>query len=330
MNEPNTRFRLITRSTATQREDFARDVATGLKSVPKWLPCRYFYDPLGSKLFEAICELPEYYLTRAETAILQQYAAEIVSAFPATTDLIELGSGSAVKTRLLLEAFSRRGTLGRYIPIDICREVLEQSAQSLLAAYPELEIEGLAAEYHDGLAYLREHDARPKLVLWLGSNIGNLDRSDAIRFLNQLAGALAPPDQVLIGFDLRKSRAVLEAAYDDACGVTAAFNRNILRRINVELGGNFDLRGFAHRATYNEQLGRIEMHLVSARPQQVRLDRLQLKVAFDAGETIHTENSYKYTPAEIDTLAAAAGLPARQQWYDAERRFCLALFGGGR
>jgi L-histidine N-alpha-methyltransferase len=324
--EPHARFTLVGLPAEDRLARFARDVAAGLAAVPKHLPCCYLYDRLGSRLFEAICELPEYPLTRAETAILRTHAEEIAALFPPATDLIELGSGTAAKTRLLIEAFLRRRGRLRYVPLDICRTVLEESSRDLLHAYPRLEVLAIAGEYREGLEHLRAMASPHKLVLWLGSNIGNLERAEAARFLAQVRGTLAPGDRLLVGIDLRKDRAALEAAYDDSCGVTAAFNRNLLVRINRELGGDFDVRAFAHHAVYNEGEGRVEMYLVCTRPQRVRLERLGLDVAFAAGEAIHTENAYKYSPAEIEALAVAAGLRTERAWLDPDGGFRLNLF----
>lgn len=318
------RFRLVELTAGDPRAEFARDVAAGLTAEPKRLSCRYFYNGEGSRLFAAICELPEYYLTRAETEILQCHACEIASLFPADVTVIELGSGSAVKTRLLLEALLP-GRRVRYLPIDICRPVLEQSAADLVERFGTLEIVAVAAEYHEGLRHLASESVRPRLILWLGSNIGNFTRAEAAAFLRRVRDTMTPPDRMLVGVDLRKDRAVLEAAYDDAAGVTAAFNRNLLARINHELDGNFDLSVFQHRAIYNEDPGRIEMYLVSTRVQGVTIGRIGLNVTFAAGETIHTENSYKYSLAEINALATAAGLQEQSSWRDVAGRFSLHL-----
>ena len=321
------RFRLLDLFAEDLAAEFGRDVAAGLTAAPKRLSCRYFYDREGSRLFEAICALPEYYLTRAETAILRDHVCEIAADFPGDVTVIELGSGSAVKTRLLLETLRHGQRKVRYIPIDICRDVLEESAAALLRLFPELEIVAVAAEYHKGLRQLRSESAARKLVLWLGSNIGNFERTDAGAFLRRVRDTLQTGDRVLVGVDLRKDRFVLEAAYDDAAGVTAAFNRNLLVRINHELGGDFDLSAFRHRAVYDVDLGRIEMYLVSTRSQRVAIGRLGLEVAFAAGETVHTENSYKYSLPEMEAVARAAGLHTERCWQDAEERFSLHLLG---
>lgn len=319
------RFTLIASTTSNRLAAFARDVHRGLTAHPKHLPCCYFYDAEGALLFEEICTLPEYYLTRAEREILQARATEVIDRFPTPPTLVELGSGSAAKTRLLIEACLRRhGTL-RYVPIDICRPMLEQSSRQLLQEYPGLEILALAAEYHDGLRHLQTLGAGPKLILWLGSNIGNFDRPDAVRFLREVRDTMAADDALLVGIDLRKERTLLERAYDDSQGVTADFNLNLLVRINRELGGHFDLDTFEHRAIYNEGPGRIEMYLVSKQEQQVRIENLDLRVALSAGEAIHTENSYKYSLAEIESLAAASSLQITSQWFDDRRQFSVNL-----
>jgi L-histidine N-alpha-methyltransferase len=211
------------------------------------------------------------------------------------------------------------------VPIDIWRPVLEESAAGLLERFPPLEIVAVAAEYHEGLRHLRNESDRPRLILWLGSNIGNFTRAEAAAFLRRIRETMTPVDRMLVGVDLRKDRAILEAAYDDAAGVTAAFNLNLLARINHELGGNFDLSAFQHRAIYDPKLGRIEMHLVSTRAQSVTIRRIGLSVRFAAGENIHTENSYKYDLAEIHAVAAAAGLQDQRYWQDAAGRFHLHL-----
>jgi L-histidine N-alpha-methyltransferase len=323
---PQSRFTLVGLPAEERLARFVRDVAAGLTASPKRLPCCYFYDRLGSRLFEAICELPEYYLTRAETAILRAHAEDIADLFPSATDLIELGSGTAAKTRLLLEAFLRRhGTL-RYVPLDICRTVLEESSLDLLRTYPTLDILAITGEYQEGLEHLRSTAASRKLILWLGSNIGNLERDEAARFLARVRQTLTPGDRLLVGIDLRKDRATLEAAYDDACGVTAAFNRNILGRINRELDAHFDLKTFQHRAVWNEEIGRVEMYLVSTCAQQVAIGRSGIDVLFTAGEAIHTENSDKYARAEIEALAAVAGLLFERHWLDPNGLFSVNLF----
>ncbi len=320
------RLAVIDAGRGTHLTAFARDVRAGLLGYPKSLPCRYFYDAEGSRLFEAICELHEYYLTRAEREILAERGTELALRFPRGTTLVELGSGSAAKTQVLIEALLRcHGTL-RYVPVDISGAMLRESAQALLAQYPALDIFAVAGEYQDGLEYLNAVAGRPKLILWLGSSIGNLERRDAATFLRHVRDHMHPGDRLLVGIDLRKDRDILLRAYDDASGVTARFNLNLLARINRELGGHFDLTRFRHRAAYDRPTGRIEMYLVSLGPQRVAIDDLGEEARFAADETIHTENSYKYSLAEIDSLAQDAGLSMEGQWFDAGRRFSLNLF----
>jgi dimethylhistidine N-methyltransferase len=304
---------------------FAEDVRRGLGARPKRLPCVHLYDAEGSRLFEAICELPEYYLTRAERSILVEHADDIVAKLEPESALVELGSGSSQKTRLLIEAFLRAQPRLRYVPIDVSREMLSESAHALAADYPRLEVHALAADYHAGLRALPLHRDEPKLVAFLGSSIGNLERDEAASFLREVAVHTGARDRVLLGVDLRKDRRTLERAYDDAAGVTARFDANVLARINRELGGHFALDRFHHRADYDAALGRVSMHLVAEGAQQVRIDALGMVVDFEDGETIHTEDSWKYAPEEIDALAASAGLATEARYFDAERRFSLSL-----
>lgn len=325
MSTPN-RFTLIAMDAGARLRAFARDVRAGLSARPKHLSCCYFYDQEGSLLFEEICALPEYYLPRAEEAILREHAEELARSLPDEVTLVELGSGNAAKTRILIDALLRRQRQLRYVPVDICRSMLEDSARALLQEYPALEILAVAGEYHEGLRRLNEVTTRPKLILWLGSNVGNFDREEAAGFLGRVRATLSPHDRLLAGIDLRKQNTVLEKAYDDSRGVTAQFNLNLLARINRELGGNFNLEAFRHRAVYNEELGRIEMYLDSTRAQKVSIASLPLEVSFTQGEAIHTENSYKYSLAEIDALAAPAGLRVERQWLDRQARFSVTVF----
>ena len=310
-----------------EHDSFREEIAEGLRAEHKRIPCRFLYDEAGSELFEEICELPEYYVTRAERQILEDCSDEIAASFDEPISLAELGSGSSTKTRLLIEAFLRRqGTL-RYVPVDISRSMLDESARELLGDYTGLEIHAIASEYVDGLRRVRGETDRPKLIAWLGSNVGNFDRAAAVRFLRGIREALGERDRLLLGVDLRKERAVLEAAYDDAAGVTARFNLNLLERINRDLGGDFDADAFAHRASYREDEGRVVMELVSLREQRVHIRALDLVVDLAAGEAIHTEDSYKYSFEEIAALAAAADLEVERRWLDARGYFSLQLLG---
>lgn len=304
---------------------FAEDVRRGLVASPKVLSPKYFYDALGSKLFEAICELPEYYVTRAETEIFLGYAREIAGSLCGPVRMVELGSGDGQKTRLLIEALlGRQGRLD-YLPVDISRPAIEQSGEKLLFAYPELRIEAWVGEFIPTLrALARQAPAPPgtrTLVLFLGSTLGNLEPDERTGLLSAVRDLLRPGDSFLLGVDLRKAESVLVPAYDDPLGVTAAFNLNLLGRINRELGGGFDLAAFRHRARWNDELSRIEMHLESLRDQTVPIRGLGLEVSFAAGETIHTESSYKFETGQIERLAAATGFELRRAWTDGERRF---------
>ncbi len=305
--------------------DFAGDVRNGLTSTPKRLSPKYFYDQLGSQLFDAICLLPEYYLTRAENEILQRHADEIVNSVPGCLTLIEMGSGSASKTRALIEALLRKRREVLFIPVDISASALESSSLILLQSYPRLRIEAYAADYFVALAQLSKQSRGPTLALFLGSNISNFGRAEAPVFLEALRKVLKKGDALLLGADLKKDRAVLEPAYDDALGVTAAFNLNLLLRVNRELGGNFDLRAFKHHAFYNEEVGRVEIHIESLREQTVAIKKLDMNVHFEAGERIHTENSYKYDLQGIKDLASQTGFKCTHVWLDPQKRFSSNL-----
>jgi L-histidine N-alpha-methyltransferase len=319
------RFELVT-AESRETTSFAEDVAKGLDTTPKRLPSHWFYDAAGSALFEEICDLPEYYLTRCEHSILDERADEIAARFNGSTRLIELGSGSATKTRLLIDAFLARTGRLTFAPIDISKSMLEQSATRLLEDYPQLEVLAFAGLYELGLDHLAARPWPERLILWLGSSVGNLDRADAAKFLFSVREHMVDADRLLIGIDLRKDPGTLERAYDDSQGVTARFDLNLLARINRELGGQFDLEQFRHRATWREEPGRVESHLVSLSRQDVRIDALDTQFTFEDGETIHTENSHKYSPSEIDELAAAAGMRCEEYWLDANHMYRLNMF----
>ena len=314
--------RFSLRSLPTRATTFADDVRRGLTATPKSLPPRWFYDALGSALFSAITNLPEYYVTRTEESILAAHADEIAQILGGAT-LVELGSGDSRKTRLLIDALIRRQGALEYVPIDIDASVLESSARLLLADFPGLTVNAICSEFSEALRTL-PHASR-MAVLFLGSTIGNLDDAEAIAMLSSLRSAMSANDVLFLGADMQKPRNVVEPAYDDALGVTAAFNLNLLGRINRELGGHFRLDRFAHLAFYREEHARIEMHLVSREAQRVRIDALDLDVAFDEGETIHTENSYKYTAGQIERIAGATGFAIAKTWTDERRWFTDAL-----
>lgn len=325
--EPATYRRLYLRNLVKRDPlaGFAEDVRNGLTAQRKQLFPKYFYDELGSQLFEAICLLPEYYLTRAENEILQRYASDIVAAVDGQITLVEMGSGSASKTRLLIDALLQRQPQLLYMPVDISASALESSSRILLQSYPRLTIEAYAADYFAGLAEVGVKPRKRTLALFLGSNISNFDRDEALRFLRALRSVLNKGDALLLGADLKKDPAILEAAYDDALGVTAAFNLNLFARINRELRGTFDLRAFKHRALYNETMGRIEIYIESLFDQRVRIETLGLEVEFTAGELIHTENSYKYDMTGIAQLAGETGFECSHTWFDSQERFSSNL-----
>lgn len=308
-----------------QHEAFARDVAQGLAAPQKTLPAKYFYDERGSQLYEQICTLPEYYPYRAERDILATYAAEIYADI-GHVPLVEFGSGNAAKTRYLLTTYERTSHPFLYCPVDISRTALEESAQKLLAAYAHLSIRAIHADFANNPGVIRALHLGKKALAFFGSNLGNFTRAESLAFLQGIAALMEPEDVFLLGIDLKKSRALLLPAYDDAQGVTAAFNLNLLHRMNRELGANFHVPAFAHVALYNEEHGRIEMHLRSRWAQHVTIDKTAQTIAFAAGETIHTENSYKYSLEEICALGQHAGLILGRTWFDRHHYFLLGLF----
>jgi L-histidine Nalpha-methyltransferase len=310
---------------SNDQNGFAEDVRAGLTATPKTLKPKYLYDALGSLLFEAICLLPEYYLTRSETEIFERRAVEIVAQLPAPITVVDLGSGSSIKTRLLIEAILARQPRLCYQPIDISETILEQSAKQLLEDYSGLRITAHAADYTRGIASIERKDGEKVLALLLGSNIGNYMPDEARELLRQIRNSLRPGDGLLLGADLKKSRETLEAAYNDALNLTEAFSRNLLLRINRDLNADFDLRQFKHRAFFNEGQSRIEIHLVSLTEQIVYIRGADaqpaLQVEFKSGETIHTENSYKYDLEALAALAKATGFTPSRVWFDSGGRF---------
>jgi dimethylhistidine N-methyltransferase len=317
---------MITTDVESFARSFAEHVDEGLSANHKRLSCIYFYDYKGSLLFEKICRLPEYYLTDAEATILRTFSDEITSFLAPEAALVELGSGSCVKTEYIIEELLSQYGKVLYSPIDISRRMLKESAISLLERYDDLEVISVAAEYREGIRRIEMHLHQPKLVLWLGSSIGNFEFSEAVRFLRGIVGLLAPEDLFLIGFDLVKDRRILESAYDDSQGVTADFNLNLLSRINRELGGEFDLDLFRHKVIFNEDLSRIEMHLMSTCKQDTYIGDLASTYHFEENETIHTENSHKFTLEAIEQISRQAGMHLVRQWLDDKRYFCLTLF----
>ena len=298
--------------------DFARDLVAGLRATPKRIPPKYFYDAAGSRLFERITTLPEYYPTRAEMQILRERAGAVAALVPAEGALVEFGSGSSAKVRLLL---ARLPKLRAYVPVDISGEFLGEEARRLRAEHSSLQVVPVAADFTKPFALPDAVRGLPRAGFFPGSTIGNFDPDDAKAFLRNAAGVLGGGAAFIVGVDLVKDEAILNRAYDDAQGVTAAFNLNLLARANRELKADFDLDGFAHHAFFNEEQSRIEMHLVSRKVQQVHVGGATF--TFDEGETIHTENSYKYTVDGFLRLAAEAGWRGSDVWTDKDRLFSV-------
>ena len=305
------------------QENLGFDVQQTLTAPIKSLPCKYFYDQRGMALFEQICSLPEYYLTRVETAILKNRADQIIERCPADLSLVELGSGSSTKSRFLIESCLARQKELTYYAIDISPGGLENGLRQLLEEYPQLRAVGLVGEFADGLSYLSTQAGEPRLVAFLGSTVGNFTEDEIARFFTMLREELRPEDRLLLGVDLLKAPAVLEAAYDDSQGVTAQFNLNILARLNRELSAEFDLAAFRHRAVFNPERSRIEMHLVSVRDQRVRIGDLGLDIDFRQGESIHTENCYKYSQVRMESLLADHGFHVLCRFTDPHEQFCI-------
>jgi L-histidine N-alpha-methyltransferase len=309
-------------------EHVAKAAHRGLTSHPKCLPPWLFYDEEGSRLFDAITELDEYYLTRTERGILARHAGEMLEAAAGGMRLRiqELGAGSADKTRLLLQAAVDRQRSLIYEPIDVSASALDGGRERIEREIPGVHVIPRVMDYTHGVAL--ELDAchcERRLVVYIGSSIGNFEPQEAERMLRRLRAGLAPGDGLLLGVDLAKDERTLLAAYDDPAGVTAAFNRNILVRLNRDLGADFDPGQFLHRARWNPAASRIEMHLESRTAQRVRVKALQLDVEFEAGETIHTENSYKYAPGQAEKLLCATGFLPTGRWSDPEQRFAVHL-----
>jgi L-histidine N-alpha-methyltransferase len=317
------RYRLEVRGEeADVRARMIEDIRHGLTARPRRLPPKYFYDERGSQLFERITELPEYYLTRAEASILETVAGPLVARLR-PRDLVELGPGSCEKVRVLLDAMPDPAGV-RYVAVDVGRDGLTQAATKLADEYPALDVLAVVADFERHLADLPPPSGR-RLLLFFGSTIGNLDPPARRDFLTKARRLLGPDGRLLLGVDLVKDRRTLEAAYDDAAGVTAEFNRNVLRHVNRLVDGDFRPEGFRHHAFYNADAERIEMHLVAEARQHVELRGLPLSLDFDAGDGIWTENSYKFTRKGTEAALAEARLEVEDWYTDAERRFGLVL-----
>jgi L-histidine Nalpha-methyltransferase len=303
---------------------YAEEVRAGLTTYPKSLPCKLFYDSRGSALFEEITLLPEYYLTRTELEILHERSAEIALAAGGSISIVELGAGTATKTCTLLQAFSRRQIRVPYFPVDISPAALNEARQRVEQQCPQVSVRPVVADFSIGMGFLRDIPGR-KLVLYLGSSIGNFDPEAAVEMLMQIRQQLAPEDGLLLGADLVKDESILLPAYSDAQGITEQFNKNILCRLNRELGAEFDLSFFRHVAGWNPEQSRMEIYLESTRPQSVRIRLLDLCVRFASGERIHTENSYKYTLEMVENMLEPADFALTRTWFDQRKWFALHL-----
>jgi dimethylhistidine N-methyltransferase len=316
----NPKAAVLEREPATS--DFLSDVIAGLSSDPRTLPCKYFYDARGAALFQKICELPEYYITRTEIDILDRHRREIAAHLGTNIELIGLGTGAGTKTRILIEALEKPAV---YIPVDISKKQLRESTALFQQIFPDLEILPVCADYLQSvvLPSPRRKAAR-KIVYFPGSTIGNFEPHEATDFLRRIANLCGDEGGLLIGVDLQKDRHVIEAAYNESAGVTAKFNLNLLARANRELGANFDLRQWHHHAIYNSREGRIEMYLISETRQRVHIEDRQFD--FRAGEKILTEYSYKHTPEGFAALARNAGFEFQKMWSDEARLFGVFYF----
>jgi dimethylhistidine N-methyltransferase len=296
----------------------------GLTASPKRLPSWLFYDNAGSELFERITELPEYYLTRTERAIFESYAGEILRMAGKDLTLVELGAGTATKTTILIEELLQQQSRALFYPIDVSPSALQEAVRAIGAQFPQLRVNPIVADYTGGVEALNRISGR-KLVLYIGSSIGNFESDESVRMLRRIRRSLRAGDGLLLGTDMVKSSKVLLPAYDDAQGVTAAFNKNILARLNRDLDADFDLDAFRHIAVWNKRCSRMEMHLESTRAQSAFLDATDLDIAFTAGERIHTENSYKYTMPMVETILRESGFRLEHTWFDRQNWFGVHL-----
>lgn len=310
-------------STVSSSDDYAQEVHEGLSRTPKSISSRFFYDQRGSMLFERICDLPEYYVTRSEISILEGIGPQMQDVLRQTDSVVELGSGSSTKTRLVLDLFDPAKSV-RYIPIDVSHVILDV-ARDLCEKYGNLHVTGIVDTYESGLRHVKNMDVGKKLVIFLGSSIGNFGKEDARQFLAGVFSSMNGGDHLLIGIDLVKDRSVLERAYNDSANVTGQFNMNILRRINDELGGKFVLENFEHVAIYDEEHQRIEMYLRSLKAHKVKIEKLGMTVRFEEGETIHTEYSHKYNVPDFEAMLQDIGYGIKNVWKDENGYFALVL-----
>ena len=303
---------------------FVEELSLSLNQKHKSIHPKFFYDKKGSKLFEDICKLPEYYLTRTEVSILTQLQDKLPAYMNEEFRLVELGSGSSYKTRILISILENMHKQIEYFPIDISK-ILKESATTLLDDYKNLHITGVIDNYESGLDFVKNYDSKKNLIVFLGSSFGNFDYEPGLRFLDKINSSMKDDDLFLIGLDLVKDRDVLEHAYNDSDGITAQFNLNVLSRINSELDSNFNVDKFAHHAVYNQDKNRVEIYLRSLENQTVDIIKAGIALKIKQNELIHTENSHKYTIPKIKEIFSRTGFRIRDMWFDEKQYFCLIL-----
>jgi L-histidine Nalpha-methyltransferase len=322
--EINSRLRYFKPESDKSNRTFAQEVSYSLNQKQKSISPKFFYDIKGSELFDEICNLPEYYLTRTETNLLKTIGSELEKFVSENMRLVELGSGSAVKTRLLLDVLTNIQNKTEYFPIDIS-DILQESSQKLLEDYANLSITGVIDTYEGGLEFIEKYDDTPNLIAFLGSSFGNFVPEFGFAILQKISSIMKKNDLFFIGLDLVKDKEVLENAYDDSQGVTASFNLNVLSRINDELHANFDLSQFVHHSQYNERKQRIEMYLRSLEEQKVEIKKADLQLNFEKDELIHTEHSHKYSISQIEKMMYKAGLKIEKIWQDTTNPYAIFL-----
>ena len=306
------------------QETFAQELSHSIRQKQKSISPKFLYDQNGSQLFEKICVLQEYYLTRTEIGILKQIDGKLQSYLNGNFRLVELGSGSSQKTRLIIDMLTRLQKHVEYFPIDISK-ILKKSSTVLQSDYKNLHITGIIDSYENGLEFVNSYDDMKNLIVFLGSSFGNFDPKNGIKFLQKINSSMKNDDLFLIGLDLVKDKTVLRQAYDDSQGITAQFNLNVLSRINSELGGNFDISKFVHHAVYNENQNKIEMYLRSLAKQTVEIPNANLMLEIDEGELIHTEDSHKYTISQIKQMFEMTGYQIEAMWNDENKYYSLVL-----
>jgi len=322
--EINSRLRYFKPESVKTNRTFAQEISYSLNQKQKSISPKFFYDMKGSELFDKICNLPEYYLTRVETNLLKTIGSELEKFVSDNMRLVELGSGYAVKTRLLLDVLTNIQNNTEYFPIDIS-DILQESSQKLLDDYENLSITGVIDTYEGGLEFIEKYDDAPNLIAFLGSSFGNFAPEFGFAFLQKISSIMKHNDLFFIGLDLVKDKEVLENAYDDSQGITASFNLNVLSRINNELHANFELSQFAHHSLYNEKEQRIEMYLRSLEDQKIEIKKADLEVDFQKDELLHTEHSHKYSIPQIEKMMYKAGLKIEKTWQDITKPYALFL-----